>query len=257
MSLGNIIRKKRESLKLTLDYVSKEIGFYKPYLSTIETDRTKNPPCDELLVKLEKVLGFESGLLVHIAHMQRMPADIRQKFTSAESDNLKLKQFIKNLMHSKSDQDKINALINKTSFNIDESRNFSKYDLVPLITNLNTKAAIETKDPSQFNLIADDFLHLPGIFDPLAFAIQVGRDFMLEKFGLGDIVVFSPSQKFTQGSDCFVVFKENRKPVFRRVFSDSQEFYRLQPRNEKHPPETVEKEQVKSIYKAVIKIENV
>ncbi|MHC5137950.1 MAG: helix-turn-helix domain-containing protein, partial [Planctomycetota bacterium] len=49
MSLGQIIRKKRESLHLTLDEVAAFTGFSKPYLSTIETGRVKNPPSDKLL----------------------------------------------------------------------------------------------------------------------------------------------------------------------------------------------------------------
>ena len=56
MSLGQIIRKKREQLKLTLDDVSDLVGFSKPYLSTIETGKVKNSPSDELLSKLGKIL---------------------------------------------------------------------------------------------------------------------------------------------------------------------------------------------------------
>ena len=68
MSLGEIIRSKREELGLTLDEVGSRIGFSKPYLSTIETGRVTNPPSDELLQKLEKVLGFETGTLLYIWH---------------------------------------------------------------------------------------------------------------------------------------------------------------------------------------------
>ena len=256
MSLGNVIRKKRESLNLTLDYVSKEIGFSKPYLSTIETDRIKNPPCDELLAKLEKVLGFEQGLLLHIAHMQRMPADLREKFKSAESDNIKMKQFIKNLMHINSHHDQINSLITKSKLNFDEGQNFSKYELIPLITNISSSVANELKDPAEFGLYASEFLHLAGIFDPLAFAIEMNEDTMLGKYELEDVVVFSPSQKFSEGDDCFVVFNSRRKPLFRRIFMDSEGYYRLQPRNEKYLPENVTKKDVKGIYKAVINIRN-
>ena len=84
MSLGQIIRKKREQLNLTLDEVSSRVDFSKPYLSTIETGKVKNPPSDELLRKLEKVLEFEPGLLLHIAHMEGLPSDIRQKYESAK-----------------------------------------------------------------------------------------------------------------------------------------------------------------------------
>ena len=70
MSLGQIIRQKREQLNLTLDEVSNRVGFSKPYLSTIETGKVKNPPGDELLTKLEKILEFAPGLLLHIAHIE-------------------------------------------------------------------------------------------------------------------------------------------------------------------------------------------
>ena len=52
MSLGQIIRKRREQLNLTLDEVINSVGFSNPYLSTIETGKVKNPPSDELLIKL-------------------------------------------------------------------------------------------------------------------------------------------------------------------------------------------------------------
>jgi len=87
MSLGQIIRKKREQLNLTLDEVSRRVGFSKPYLSTIETGKVKNPPSDELLTKLEKILEFDSGLLLHIAHIERLPSDIRQEYESAGAEN--------------------------------------------------------------------------------------------------------------------------------------------------------------------------
>ena len=78
MSLGQIIRKKREELRLTLDEVAVRTGFSKPYLSTIETSKVKNPPSDNLLKKLEEALDFEVGFLQHIAHVERMRNDVGQ-----------------------------------------------------------------------------------------------------------------------------------------------------------------------------------
>ena len=98
MSLGQIIRKKREELKLTLDQVSSRVGFSKPYLSTIETGRVNNPPSDTLLIKLEQTLEFEQGLLLHIAHMERIPPDIRSKYESTEAENEKWRGIVKNLI---------------------------------------------------------------------------------------------------------------------------------------------------------------
>ena len=89
MSLGQIIRDKREQLDMTLDEVSSRVGFSKPYLSTIETGKVKNPPSDELLNKLERVLKFEKGLLLHSPDMERKPADIRRGYESAKLENEK------------------------------------------------------------------------------------------------------------------------------------------------------------------------
>jgi transcriptional regulator with XRE-family HTH domain len=98
MSLGQIIRNKREELRLTLDEVSRKVGFSKPYLSTIETGKVKNPPGDELLARLEQVLQFESGLLLHLAHVERMPSDIRDAYEAREAENQKLRQYVKKHM---------------------------------------------------------------------------------------------------------------------------------------------------------------
>ncbi|MHC4736454.1 MAG: helix-turn-helix domain-containing protein [Planctomycetota bacterium] len=114
MSLGNIIRKKREELNLTLDEVSSRIDFSKPYLSTIETGKVDNPPSDKLLRKLEKVLKFKSGLLLHIAHMESMPSDIRKKYESSEAENQKWRQFVQNLMSKKDKPKNLKRLLTKS-----------------------------------------------------------------------------------------------------------------------------------------------
>ena len=66
MSLGQIIRKRRQELGLTLDEVAARTGFSKPYLSTVETGKVNNPPSDNCLVKLEDEMQCEKGLLLHI-----------------------------------------------------------------------------------------------------------------------------------------------------------------------------------------------
>ena len=78
-----------EELGLTLDEVGSRIGFSKPYLSTIETGKASNPPSDELLQKLEKVIGFEAGTLLYLAHIERLPTDIRERVETAEAENEK------------------------------------------------------------------------------------------------------------------------------------------------------------------------
>jgi len=164
MSLGQIIRKKREQLNLTLDEVSTRVGFSKPYLSTIETGKVKNPPGDKLLKKLEKLLKFEPGLLLHIAHMERLPSDIRQEYESAEAEKQKWRQFVKNLIHQKADISQLDTLLAESELDAEkEALPLSAGRLVPVINK------VAAGYPSDFNDldypvgIADDYVRCPDL----------------------------------------------------------------------------------------------
>ncbi len=256
MSLGQIIRKKREQLNLTLDDVSGRVGFSKPYLSTIETGKVKNPPSDELLQKLEKALEFEPGLLLHIAHMERIPSDIRHGFESVEAENKKLRQLIKNLVDKKEDTDKLNALLAESK--LDTERGDSSLAPGRLVPVINKVAA---GYPSDFNDldypvgVADDYVRCPDVHDPNAFAVRVVGDSMEPVFREGDIVIFSPAAEVHNGDDCFVRFAMPHETAFKRVFFEPDDKVRLQPRNEKYSPMIVDGTRINGLYRAVIKYE--
>ena len=80
MALGKTIRERRVQLDLTLDEVAAATGFSKPYLSTVETGKVKNPPSDKLLTQREKVLKFKPSELRRLAQLWRLPADNRRDF---------------------------------------------------------------------------------------------------------------------------------------------------------------------------------
>lgn len=256
MSLGQIIRKKREQLKLTLDEVSNSVGFSKPYLSTIETSKVKNPPSDELLRKLEKLLEFDSGLLLHIAHMERMPSDIRGQYESAEAENLKWRHFVKNLMGAKGNATQLKTLLSKSKLKIKKKGgSLAGGRLVPVINK------VAAGYPSDFNDldypvgIADDYVRCPDVHDPNAFAVRVIGDSMEPKFNEGDIVIFSPAVEVHSGDDCFVRFAMPHETTFKRVFFEPDNKVRLQPRNEKYSPLIEESSRINGVYRAVIKYE--
>ncbi len=256
MSLGQIIRKKREQLNLTLDEVSSRVGFSKPYLSTIETGKVKNPPSDQLLIKLEKILNFELGLLLHIAHMERIPPDIRQEYESTEAEKQKLQQFIKNLIHQKTDVSQLDALLAESELDIEKGvSSLAAGRLVPVINK------VAAGYPSDFNDldypvgIADDYVRCPDLHDPNAFAVRVVGDSMEPKFREGDIVVFSPAAEVHNGDDCFVRFAMPHETAFKRVFFEPEGKVRLQPRNEKYSPIIIDGKRINGLYRAIIKYE--
>lgn len=256
MSLGQIIRKKREELKLTLDEVSSRVCFSKPYLSTIETDKVKNPPSDELLTKLEKILEFEPGILLHIAHMERIPPDIRQEYESAEAENQKWRQFIKNLIHKKADAAQLDSLLAESELNTEKAGpSLSAGRWVPVINKVAAGYPADFNDLDYPAGVADDYVRCPDLHDSNAFAVRVVGDSMEPKFCEGDIVVFSPAAEVHNGDDCFIRFAMPHETSFKRVFFEPDGRVRLQPRNEKYSPIIVDGNRINGLYRAVIKYE--
>jgi repressor LexA len=253
MSLGQIIRDKRELLRLTLDEVSHRVGFSKPYLSTIETSKVKNPPSDELLTKLERVLEFESGLLLHIAHLERMPSDIRHEYEQREAENQKLRRIVKKIKDKKGDGG-IAAMLKDADINVEEDKTIlSAGRLVPIINKVAAGYPAEFDDLDYPVGIADDYVRCPDLHDPNAFAVRVVGDSMEPRFTEGDIVVFSPAIEVHNGDDCFVRFATPHETTFKRVFFESENKIRLQPRNESYSPTIVDGKRINGIYRAVIK----
>jgi phage repressor protein C with HTH and peptisase S24 domain len=250
MSLGQIIRKKREQLHLTLDEVSAGVGFSKPYLSTIETGRVKNPPNDELLTKLEKTLEFEPGLLLHIAHMESLPPDIRQEYESAEAENQMLRQFIKNIVHNKTNAVQVDAILTES-----KKASVSAGRLVPVINKVAAGYPVDFNDLDYPAGVADDYVRCPDLHDINAFAVRVVGDWMEPKFNEGNIVVFSPETEVHSGDDCFIRFAMPHETTFKRVFFEPNDKVRLQPRNEKYPPMIVDGKRIDGLYRAIIKYE--
>jgi len=256
MSLGQIIRKKREQLNLTLDEVSSRIGFSKPYLSTIETGKVKNPPSDQMLTKLEKALQFEPGLLLHIAHMEQIPPDIRQEYESAEAENQKLRHFIKNLINKKAGVVGLNNLLAESELPVEKTAlPLAAGRLVPVINKVTAGYPSDFDDLDYPVGIADDYVRCPDLHDPNAFAVRVIGDSMEPKFHEGDIVVFSPAAEVHSGDDCFIRLAAPHETAFKRVFFEPDNTIRLQPRNEKYSPIIIDGKRINGLYRAVIKYE--
>ena len=257
MSLGEIIRKRREEMDLTLDEVSAKVGFSKPYLSTIETGRVNNPPSDELLKKLERVLKFKPGELLFTAHMERMSPDVREKFERAIAENEKLRGIIKDVLAS-GDQDRLKQLeqmISQGRQDTGVGETISPGRLVPIINRVQAGYPADFDDLDYPVGVADDYVRCPDLHDPQAFAVRVVGDSMEPNFKQGDIVIFSPQVEVKSGDDCFIRFAEPHETAFKRVFLEENNVVRLQPRNDKYAPVMVEGKRINGMYRAVAKYE--
>jgi phage repressor protein C with HTH and peptisase S24 domain len=224
--------------------VSSRIGFSKPYLSTIETGRVHNPPGDELLQKLEKTLGFEPGTLLYMAHMERMPADVRIHLETIEAENEKWVQTTK---EPKKDGSPGVPVIKAS---ITPGR------LIPIINKVAAGYPTDFNDLDYPVGIADEYIRCPDVHDPNAFAVRVVGDSMEPRFHEGDIIIFSPKVEVHSGDDCFVRFASPHETTFKRVFFEKDNnIVRLQPRNEKYAPMMIEDARISGIYRAIIRQE--
>ncbi|MBN2138505.1 MAG: helix-turn-helix domain-containing protein [Sedimentisphaerales bacterium] len=256
MSLGQIIRKRRGELRLTLDEVGTRVGFSKPYLSTIETGRVNNPPGDELLTRLEKVLQFEPGVLLRIAHLEGLPSDIREEYESAEAENERLRTLLKDLAGQKTNLTKLKEFLSESKSDAKGTGpTISAGKAVPVINKVSAGYPTDFNDLDYPVGIADDYVRCPDLHDPNAFAVRVVGDSMEPRFNEGDIVVFSPAADVNNGDDCFVRFATPHETTFKRVFFEADNQIRLQPRNEKYSPTIVDGKRVNGIYRAVTRYE--
>lgn len=265
MSLGKIIRQRREKLNLTLDETSRRVGYSKPYLSTIETDRVKNPPADELLARLEQLLEFERGFLVHMAHLEGLPADVREAFESSRAENQQWRALIEQIVtdppgpgniEDLRQHEKLRAMLDQSSppaDNIESVHTAGR--LVPVINNLAAGYPMDYDDKGYPPGGADDYVRCPDLHDPHAFAVRVVGDSMSPKYSQGDIIIFSPAAQVESGDDCFVRMTDPHETTFKRVFFEEDGVIRLQPRNHQYPPINLPPERVNGLWKAVIRYE--
>jgi repressor LexA len=255
MSLGSIIRARREEMELTLDEVSAKVDFSKPYLSTIETGRVNNPPSDELLRKLEKVLKFPAGELLRIAHIERAPTDVRENYESTEAENARWRQIYKQLAADKREVEHISRLVEQSRLNIEQGGSpISPGRPIPVINKLAAGYPADFDDLDYPVGIADDYVRCPDVTDPKAFAVRVVGDSMEPRFKESDIVIFSPAAQVNTGDDCFIRFAEPHETTFKRVYFEGDNV-RLQPRNDKYPPLIVEGKRINGMYRAIAKVE--
>ena len=256
MSLGQIIRQRRDELNLTLDFVSSRIGYSKPYLSTIETGKVKNPPSDQCLRKLEQVLELDPGSLVQVAHLGKMSPELRNEYEQTQAQHQKWREVIKSIVEQKADPAQLDELLKHDTPDAEGAKAaFKAGAMVPIINKVAAGYPTDFDDLDYPVGVADDYVRCPDLHDPNAFGVRVVGDSMEPKFFEGDIVVFSPAAQVHNGDDCFIRFSMPHETTFKRIFFEDEGKIRLQPRNEKYPPSTIDGKRVNGVYRAVVRFE--
>ena len=255
MSLGSIIRARRQELGDTQDQVAERAGISKPYLSNIETGKARNPPTDGVLEALERALSFEVGQLTRLAHLARTPADVREEHQQLEQRLQKLTSAIRRMMDQREgdeDESDLAALLEDPPSAL--GAKLSLGGSVPVINNVAAGYPQDFTDLDYPAGVADEYVQCTDVQDAQAFGARVVGDSMEPRYREGDIVVFSPNTAPTNGSDCFVRF-EGGGTTFKRMYQDDPSRIRLQPLNPDYPARTYATEEVLSVWPAVLRIE--
>lgn len=282
-TVGGIIRAQRQALGLTLQQVADMVGCTKGYLSSIENNRRENPPSGALLQRIEGALRLPADRLVSVGRWQETPEPVRRRVLDLETDRHMARRLARLLAREGVDRlhrsGELQRLVERLEG--DAPPESGKEGVVaktwrallpmqvPLINKVAAGYPAEFTDLGYPARVADEYVSVPEVSDPDAFAARVVGDSMEPQYREGDIVVFSPLAPTKNGSDCFIRFERNEESTFKRVFFEEGPSnpprragsgteghtegarIRLQPLNPAYPARSVDREAVAGMYAAV------
>jgi len=272
-SVGAVIRQRRQELGLSLQRVADAAGCAKSLLSAVETG-DRNPPGDEILRRVEEVLGLAPGRLTGAAAWQRGldagGAPVREGVAKLQGQQRAAQQLAALLKGERAGAGSVDALYRSGELRRlveqvagDGGAGNAGASVVPIalpreVPLINKVAAGYPKEFTDLGYparVADEYVRCPDLEDADAFACRVVGDSMQPVYTEGDIVVFSPAKVVKSGMDCFARLEPDHESTFKRVYlehgKDGEELIRLQPLNSAYPPRVVGREQVAGLYAAV------
>jgi len=280
--VGAMIAARRAVRGWTLQYLAERAGCGRSYLWMIERGQ-RAAPSDEILGKLEKSLGFESGELVAAARWESMPREARDRLLTLRGTERAAEKLAAVLRTGAVDaahrSGELKRLVDEaeegTKGRRDEGTKGQKQKEdaspfpspsplrpsvpsslrpLPLINSVAAGYPREFTDLGYPAGVADQYVHVPGLTDADAFACRVVGDSMLPEYREGDIVVFSPTREVKSGMDCLARLEPDSETTFKRVYVEGEkgrETIRLQPLNPAYPARTLEREMVQGLFAAV------
>ena len=272
-SLGIAVRERRVLLGLTLTALAERVGCAKSYLSQMETGVRENPPKPAMLRRLESALGWPTGKLDELAAWQRTPEGVRREIRQSREAARRLRALIgtppegaagrpvRSLdeLHASGELRRLVDRMDPTGRGVLEPASLPRE--VPLINKVAAGYPTEFTDLGYPARIADEYVRVPDLSDPDAFAARVVGDSMFPDYREGDVVVFSPARPVESGCDCFARLEPDQDTTFKRVFfertAEGQEQIRLQPINAAYPPRVLPRAEVAGLYRAVTVVRSI
>lgn len=255
---GAVVRARRGELGLSLADVAERVGCARSYLSAIETGR-RATPSEEIVGRLEGALELPEGELRRRAEWARTPAGVRAGVARLRAASESASRTLAELAASGSLDEayrsgRLQALVAAMGGKRDVAPAALPME-VPLINKVAAGYPAGFTDLGYPARVADEYVRVPDLSDPDAFAARVVGDSMSPDYREGDVVVFSPARDLVDGCDCFARLEPDDESTFKRVYfekgEDGAELIRLQPVNHRYPARTLPREKVAGLYRAV------
>ena len=278
-TLGEAIRARRVSLGLSLGALAARARCAKGYLSQIENDRRTGLPSPEMIGRLEVALAMEAGSLLRLRWWAGTPEAERRRVLDLERSTRRARRLAALVGGSDLDEayrsGELSRLVEalggagappgttvpapggvRGSGDGSGAGGVGALTRVPLINKVAAGYPREFTDLGYPARVADEYVGVPGVTDPDAFAARVVGDSMSPGYAEGDVVVFSPMADARSGSDCFVRLERDAEATFKRVVFDAAPgapgaVIRLQPLNGRYPARSLPREEVAGVYPAV------
>jgi phage repressor protein C with HTH and peptisase S24 domain len=230
------LREHRERAGIRQTELAEKVGVTGPYISLLESGK-RPPPSDHVTLRIERVLGMPPKTLLRLAHIDRTPEDIRRVLRLDELyPGGELSPFV------------------RTEDAPMESRDLKR---IPLINRVSAGYPTESTDLDYPAGVADEYVVMPDMTDPKAFAIMVCGDSMAPRFLEGDVLIISPNAEVHSGDFCFLRVDSDGEvtSTFKQVFFDDEDTVRLESLNRAYPSRTCDRRKVTGIYRAVRRLE--
>lgn len=226
----------RERAGLKQSELAEKVGVTGPYISLLESGK-RPPPADEVTLRIEKALEMVPKTLLRLAHIARTPEDIRRE---TNLDRLYAEGRL-------GGQGEAGRTLTETA----------EFRRIPLINKVSAGYPADFTDLDYPAGVADEYVVVPDLNDPNAFAIRVCGDSMCPDFREGDILIISPATTIRSGDFCFVRIDSHGETTstLKQVFFDDEGTVRLMSLNSRYAPQAYRREELSGIYRAVRRVE--
>ncbi len=283
--VGAMIAVRRRQMGWTLARLAEEAECARSYLWMIERGQRAAPGVD-VLTRIERALGFGKGELLAAARWEGMPVQVRERVDElrgkeriatrlaeilggsgirkdgkvagaldAAHRSGELRRLVEELGGEEHKEERASVRTNRARMLPPPNPLPQGGGEIPLINSVAAGYPREFTDLGYPARVADDYVRVPGLDDPDAFACRVVGDSMMPEYREGDIVVFSPAKSIKSGQDCLARLEPDHETTFKRVYLErdkrGREMIRLQPLNPKYPAKVFAREDVAGLFAAV------